>query len=409
MKNQIKLLISVLLIFVVITTLDSCRKNFSLKEFENLTTDSLHFEGSFAAPLIDTKLTLINFLPKKDSSLWAEVDENNLIHLRMYYKNMFCPTMREIYPDVPYSAPTGTPVPPDTFAIQTDTSKLKVYDKMLTGKLYFQNPSITFHIDNEIPIVTFFKMDTLTFLNADDVELSHTSHDEFTIAAPVVSGTSSHTDIVIDTTEVPILSQVFAPIPKYISFYLSSGSHTIQNLPFEVTGDEQMKVDVDIDLPLDARLDTIVMGDTSKFELFNDERIKSVTLKIRFDNGFPVDGFSQIYFADTTATGEVGNIVDSVFTDTDLPNITKEGWHLVPAETDAQGIVTVSHESEILIFLDQNKVQKLTQRHASKIIITGKLNSYLSNTGLFIKILGDYTMGVKIAVKLDFDASTNNI
>ncbi len=409
MKNQIKFFISVVLIFIVIISFDSCRKNFSLNEFDNLTTDSLHFEGSFAAPIVNTELTLINFLPKTDSSLWAEVDANNLIHLRMYFKNLLSPTFSEIYPLLITPAPAGTPVPADTFAIQTDTSKMKVYNKLLSGKLFFQNPSITFHIDNYIPIVTFFKIDTLTFHQSDGTALTHTSANEFSIAAPTVAGTSKHTDIVLDTTEVPLLSQVFSPVPQFISFYLSSGSHTTQTLPFAVTGDEKMNIDVDIDLPLDAKLDTIVMADTMNFTLFNDERIKSATLKIKFDNGFPIDGFTQIYFTDSTATGGVGNIIDSVFTDTNLINISDEGWHLEAAETDAQGIVTVSHESDIFIFLNQDRIKNLIQRHASKMIIRGNLNSYMQDTGLFIKILGDYTMGVQIAVKLDFEASTNNI
>ena len=51
-------------------------------------------------------------------------------------------------------------------------------------------------------------------------------------------------------------------------------------------------------------------------------------------------------------------------------------------------------------------MQNLIQRHASKIIIRGKLNSYNAASGQFIKILGDYSMGIQIAVKLDFDAST---
>ncbi|MCF6184921.1 MAG: hypothetical protein L3J56_09955, partial [Bacteroidales bacterium] len=232
---------------------------------------------------------------------------------------------------------------------------------------------------------------------------------EFSIAALTVAGTSEHSVIVLDTTEVPLLSQVFSPVPQFISFYLSSGSHTPQTLPYAVTGDEKMNIDVDIDLPLDAKLDTIVMADTMNFTLFNDERIKSATLKIKFDNGFPIDGFTQIYFTDSTATGGTGNIIDSVFTDTNLINISEEGWHLESAETDAQGIVTVPHESDIFIFLNQNRIKNLIQRHASKMIIRGNLNSYMQDTGLFIKILGDYTMGVQIAVKLDFEASTNNI
>ncbi len=407
MKNPIKFFISAALLFAIIFTSNSCRKNFSLDEFDKLSTDSLHFEGSFAAPIVNTELTLINFIPATDSSLWAEVDENNLIHLKMYYKDLFCPTMADIYPGV-YPVPAGASVPPNSFAFQTDTSKMKVYDKLLSGKLFFQNPSITFHIFNYIPVVTFFKLDTLTFHQLDGTALSHTSADEFTITAPTTAGSFEQTDIVIDTTEVPILSQVFSPVPKFVSFYLSAGSHTSQTLPFGVDGTEPMNVDAEIDLPLDARLDTIIMTDTVDFSITNDTRIKSATLKVKFKNGFPVDGLTQIYFTDTTATGEIGNIIDSVFTDTNHINISEEGWHLEPAETDAQGIVTVPHESEILSFIDQTRIQNLIQRHATKIVIRGNLNTYNSVSGQFIKILGNYTMGIQMAVKLDFEASTNN-
>jgi len=407
MKNLIKHFIPAILLTISVFSINSCRSDFSLDEIDKLSADSLNFEGSFAAPIVNSELTLLNFLPDNDSTLWAEVDENGLVHLRMYYKDMFNPKMEDIY-NIPYPASAGTPVPADSFAMQTDTSKMKVYDKLLSGKLFFQNPSITFHIDNYIPIVTFFRMDTLTFHQEDGTALTHTSSDEFTISAPVTSGTFEHTDIVIDTSVVPVLAEVFAPVPKYISFYLSTGSHDTQTLPFNVTGTEEMNVDVDIDLPLDARLDTIIMSDTTGFDIFNDERIKSVTLKVKFGNGFPVDAISQIYLTDTTATGEPGIVLDSVFTDTGLNDITDEGWHLEAAETDAQGIVTIPYESTVYTAINQERVQNLIQRHASKLIVMTKLNTYESYTGQFVKILGNYTMDVQIAVKVDFNVDTNN-
>jgi hypothetical protein len=218
-----------------------------------------------------------------------------------------------------------------------------------------------------------------------------------------------HSDILIDTTEMPVLPEVFSPVPKYISFYLSMGNHTLQNLPFDVTGEEQMNVGVDIDLPLDVLLDTLVMGDTTDFKLTDDtyEQIKSLTLRIRINNGFPIDGYSQIYFADTTDTGEIGNLVDSVFTDLNHPFISESGWNLVAADTDASGIVTQPNESDIEIFIDQERLNSLRNLQASKLIITGKLNSLQSDEGFFIKILGNYKMGVKIAVKADFDGTVN--
>ncbi len=405
MKTQQKAFLAAFVLLFIISFSNSCRKDFSLNEIDNLSTDSLHLEGTFAAPLIDSRLKLLDFIPGKDSSLWAEV-RDNIVHLRMYYEDVMKVSFNDIY-HLPLSPiPAGTPVLPDTISVRSDTSKLKVYDNMLSGRLFFQNPSITFHVKNNIPIVTFFKADTLTFHNYDGDSLSNTGLDEFIINAPTAPGTTAYTDIVMDTTEVPVLDEVFSPVPRFISFYLSAGSHTTQNLPFELTGEEQMHVDADIDLPLDARLDTIVLGDTIKTELFNDERVQSVTLKIRLDNGFPLDGYAQIYFANQTTEGTV-ILVDSVFTDLTHANITEDGWHLVPAETNADGIVTTSNESEILVIVDQARVKKLLQSQVNKMIITGKLDSYNSASGQYVKILGTYDMGIKAAVKIDFKGDTN--
>jgi hypothetical protein len=396
-------------VFFSLLIVSSCRKDFSLDEINKLKTDSLHFEGSVAIPLVNTELTLENFIPANDSTLWVEVDENELVHLRMYIDDLIIMQMNQIFTTVPYPAVTGFPIPADTAAMQSDTSRMKVYSKMLSGKLFFKSPTITFKIENAIPVVTFFKMDTLTFHDANSQAISHTGHTDYVIGAPTVQGNSVHTDIVIDTLEMPVLSQVFSPVPKFISFYLSMGNHNIQNLPFDVTGNEQMVVDVDIDLPLHARLDTIVMSDTSDFNLSvgTYEQIKSATLKIKLMNGFPIDAFSQIYFADTTATGEIGEFIDSVFTDLDDPYIYEEGWRMESAETNSSGIVTLPHESTVEVFLDQDRITNLRERNASKIIIMGKLNTWLSQTGFFIKILGSYKMGIKIAVKADFETSTN--
>jgi len=413
MKTYYRNFIHGLIILGILLSISSCRKEFTLDEFDKLKNDELQFEGSFAIPIVNTELTLGNFIPANDSSLWAEIDENNLIHLRMYYEDLILFRMDEIYSDIsPLSYPvnSGATIPAHTHSVPTDTSKMKVYDKMLAGRLYFDNPSITFFIENEIPIVTFFKMDTLTFHNYDTLAISHTDHTEYSIPAPSIENTHADTTIIIDTVAIPELAEVFSPVPRFVSFYMSAGSHNDQTLPFGVTGEEELSVDVDIDLPLDARLDTIVMADTINFDLSTDfyDQIKAITLKIKFDNGFPIDGYSQIYFVDSTDQGGIGNYVDSVFTDISHDDITEDGWHLSPAVTDAQGIVTFSTESDIYIYIDQERFNFLKESHVSKIVITGKLNSYNSHTGLYVKILGDYKMGVQIAAKADFEASSGD-
>ncbi len=416
MKKKLLTFLTILVLFITLFNINSCRTDFGFKEIDNLKLDSFFLEGSFAGPIINSELTLIDFIPDRenDSTFWAEVDDNNLVHLRMEYIDFLIFKMNEIYPPTPplsYPAPAGTPIPALTKTVETDTSKMKAYDRLLSGKLFFEDPKITFTIENEIPVVTYFKMDTLTFFTFDTIPITHTDHTNYPVNAPSSLNEIATTTILIDTVAIPELDTIFSPVPRFISFFLTAGSENIQPLPFEVTGEEEMRVSVDIDLPLDVRLDTVVMGDTIALDWQDEtyEQITSATLKIRITNGFPIDAYAQIYFADTTDAGKPGNILDSLFTDISHPSVSEKGWHLEPATTDAQGKIITSPRSYIKVTLTQEEIASLRQRHASKVIITGKLNSYNSHLGHFVKILGDYKMGIKMGIKADYAGSTTDI
>ena len=78
--NKLKFpIILLILILSTIIIFQSCRSNFEFEEIDNF-DDSVSIEGIFAAPIINTKLRLFDFVPDgEDSSLWVEVDENDLM------------------------------------------------------------------------------------------------------------------------------------------------------------------------------------------------------------------------------------------------------------------------------------------------------------------------------------------
>lgn len=401
-------LLTILLGLSGLIILDSCRKSDDFFPESDRLIDSLSLDGSVAVPLVDTELNMLNFVPEGDSALWMEVAEDDLVHLRMFFDNVLSLKMSDIYSDIPYPAGQGVIIPADSTKLETDTSKMKVYSKMLAGQLYFDDPRVKFIFENEIPVVTFYRLDTITMLNAENEAISHTENEKYTIAAPTEAGTMVRDSVMIDKSRIPNLPEVFSPIPKYISFYTTLGSEEDQALPFETTGEETVTLDVDIDLPLEVRLDELVMGDTLPFmDLDSDEfsEIQALTLKMEFANGFPFDAVSQVFITDTTDTGEVGYFIDSLFTDTSLPHISDEGWIFESAETDASGFVTVSQTSFVSVYIDQARLQNLKDRNASKIIIRSRLNSYNSSTEQDVRILSTYKLGVKIAAKADFEVT----
>ena len=407
-----KLIISAVILSFVISliSLQSCRRNFEFKEFSNI-DDSLHLTGSVAIPLLDTKFTLGQYIPHIDSSLWVESDADDLMHLRMYYKDLITLTMSQIYSgETPASQ--GTVITAQTYDMRSDTSKMKVHDKSLSGHLFFRDPKITFKFNNSIPLLSFFRLDTITFHDVNETQITHTENTDHTIKFPTISGISVKDSILIDKNVVPDLPSVFSPIPKYISFYVTAGSRDDQALPFGVTGEEEIKIDVDIDLPLDARLEDLVLGDTIPLDWGDAtySQAKEVEIRIEFDNGFPVEAISQIYFADSTYNGDPKNYIDSVFTDVSQASIDERGWILEGAGIDGSGIVTIpTPVSRIVTIIDQARVQNLKDKHATKFIVKTQLNSRQSHDPTqYVRLYSYYKFGVKLAVRLDFEGNTND-
>lgn len=408
MKHKILIILAGSLLFFGAIQLNSCRKDFTLKEIDNLKTDSMHLSGAIAVPLVNTELTLGKYLPPNDSSLWAEVDAQDLIHLKMYYKDLHVITMKDIFVSEIFSIPQGTLVSKDSVIVKSDTSKMKVYDRMFSGNLFFRDPKIRFYISNNIPLATFFRLDTLDFYNEDNELLSNNEHVSYDIEAPVNEGETINTTILVDKSVMPILPTAFSPIPKKVSFQFSAGSHTDQIIPFDVDGTEEMHVDAEIDLPLDARLDTILLADTiplpDNWMADNIIQLKEANFRVLFSNGFPIDAYSQIYFADTLVTGEIGNNIDSIFTEHTY------GWHLESAGIDAAGNTTTPNETApINITLDQTRLKNLVDSHASKIVVAAYVNTKNVANGDYVRLRGNDKISVKIGVMAKYEGDTNDV
>lgn len=406
--KKINLKLFMLLFISISIIFSSCKKdigeflNEQFPEPNNMSNDIL-INGQVAAPLVDTKLTLRNFIPSTDSSLWAEVDSNDLVHLRMYFKNVLDLKASDIY-----GLPIVGVVPADSATIKTDTNKLKIYDNVLSGHLFFNDPRFTFIIKNEIPITTFIRFDSIVLYKDGEVFLAARDENKHYIDAPTQPGEIKKTSILVDKNSIPDFEQFFSPIPKFTSFQITAGSDQNQTVPASyggaLTGNEKIKVDVDIDLPLDAHLVDFVMGDTIPFvvdSIKNIEQIKSVTFKMILDNEFPVGGKIQASFVDTNNNGGIDDTIMTLFDG--------DGWDFQTAITDPNGVTTSSVVSEMIVTLTQEQLDRLKKYHASKILISAKFNSYQSQTGQDIKIFGRYQLGVKMGIKVDYSGNTSDI
>jgi len=387
MKHKLIILLIGSLLILSIFNFHSCRKDFEFKEFKNLKKDSLHLNGTVAVPLVNTELTLEKYIPKLDSTLWIETDNDGLLLIKMYLKDITSVKMTDVFPQSIFPLGEGFTIPKDSMNIQqTDATKLKLYDNLLSGKLFFNDPKIRFYITNGIPLATFFRIDTIKFYDENMDLLEHSNPIEYNILSPTIFGEIKETVVTIDKQSLPVLTEVFSTTPKSVEFQLTAGSHLDQTLPFDVTGEEKMNVDVEIELPLDLRLERIEMKDTFPMSWNSDtyNQIKEANLRVIFDNHFPIDVGVQVYFADS-----LGLIVDSLF------------------ETN-QNLLSASSSETTNILINQERVSNLKEKKATQLILLGKLNTEDYENETFVKIKSTSVLGIKIGILAEYEGSSSD-
>jgi hypothetical protein len=150
-------------------------------------------------------------------------------------------------------------------------------------------------------------------------------------------------------------------------------------------------------LPLYGNTDLIIVKDSLIFN-FNDffknppEEIKTLTLRLNFTNGFPVDISTQVYFADENYA-----VMDSVF---DEPQLIEAG-----TDTDGDGIVEPLQNDPIEQELTRTKIDHMAD--SRYLIIYGKLAT--TNNPQNYKFYSFYFLDAYIGIVGDLELnSTGN-
>ncbi len=403
------------LIIATAVTLESCRKiDDFFPEFrgDNIDIEATEIDGAIAMPILNTEFTIGNFIPDLDSTLWVEADANGLLHFRMFYPNVFTYKASEVFPGIPFPVPAGTTIPANLLTVETGRLELKIYNSSLEGHLFFKNPRITFSIRNEIPMVTAFRMDTISFFG--EQQNSETANPTlYSIPAPAEEGGTASYLQVIDTIQVPDLPAVFSPVPHLFSMVLSTGTATNQVIPYALSGNEKVTIDADVDLSMEAYLADLVRVDSVAMDMNGATfgPIASATLRIELLNELPVGGFVRIFFSDSTAstlTAET-NHVDSLFTDLSHPNVTEKGWELTAANvaTFASGVVPTVNKFDIT--LDRARIQYLKDHNVTTMYAITVLNSKNAENQEYVKIAAALKMGLKVGIRADYETTVGEI
>jgi hypothetical protein len=209
------------------------------------------------------------------------------------------------------------------------------------------------------------------------------------ISTPTQVGQSATSSLLLNASNSNI-DNVLTNLPRYLIYKIDALSNppppAVQMQNF-IEDSSRFKVDVDINIPLEGTLKNLIFQDTIMFKFQEVEELQSLTMKVFFKNGFPIETKVQVYFADT-----MGYVLDSLLQDDVI---------LASALVGNNGRVTTATEKNTEIYYPEDKILRL--KKVRKIYVKASTNTVDGGTKN-VKIYSDYRLDLKISgrAKLKF-------
>jgi hypothetical protein len=273
-----------------------------------------------------------------------------------------------------------------------DTVDISIFKNALgTGSFTLVDPSIIFKFSNSYGVPIRASVATLEGYNPGFAPFPITGcPNQLPIFSPNFSQiglslTSQYTLDKNNSNVVPFINN----LPKFMVFAMNSTTNpngaTHANF---VTDSSQLKIDLELDLPLFGTAKNFVLQDTIPFTV--DEQISNdvdwAMIRAYTNNGFPLDINMQVYFVDT-----LYNKLDSLV----IPN----QLILKSAHVNTSGIVTSSTEN---IYDGKITNDRLGHLKKTKYILVKSVAATANNGVANVKIYADYKLDIRLGLQVKF-------
>ena len=277
----------------------------------------------------------------------------------------------------------------------TDIDETKIpidlFDNQTAGSIFMEDPHMYITLRNTYGLPSAITFDEL-YAERDGTKLNITSSllPTLGINYPTFANIGGFdTTIYHFNINNSNIKDVIAMNPKQLIFKgvinTNPAGTPIDNFVLDTS---HITVDVMVEIPLHGRAMSFELQDTMDInggEVDNTSNVKSLTLNVISDNGFPVDVMVQVYMADT-----MNNIIDSVF---------QSDAHLVAAAPiGAAPDYRVTAKEHNLAKIELNDKQIENYNKAQRIIISAKATTIDAGQKI-VKIYSDYSVYIEVSAK----------
>lgn len=214
--------------------------------------------------------------------------------------------------DMDYAYVEGN-IPTYSFSSDPDSIKNDVFEQIQLKGFSLTNPSVTFRFDNSfgVPI----EITSLAWARGSDgVTTVPLGHDGLAggvnLGYPSLSevGAYSTTEITLDRNNSNI-TDIISALPEALTYQFGIITNPNGNAPSGfITDSSSLSVGISARVPLEGRLEELVIDNTVEADLSDVDIVSSGGFKLITDNALPVEAVAQIFFLDSQEA-----IIDSLF------------------------------------------------------------------------------------------------
>ncbi len=294
-------------------------------------------------------------------------------------KSFFDLEFLSIYGDVSYTQ----------LALGEGEIPISIFRNWVDGAIEFANPFVKIDAYNSFGFPVVVNTHEL-YGQKEEETMDLTGYpNPWEILSPGINqeGEIAITSLLLDGESSNIKELVALP-PKEFIYNMDAGLNENGKQAGFVNNSSQVKVDLEVWLPLHASVESYLIEDTLDFT-FGDtfEELEWIEFNFGIVNGFPLDAYFQVFFLD-----KEGAVLARMFEETDEKNI------IPSAEVDGDGLVTSETERNTKVFMDQDKVEDILG--SEKLLISARLRTpEKSEVQIPVKIFSDHIIDLSIGAK----------
>ena len=277
-----------------------------------------------------------------------------------------------------------------------------LFNKIKSGNIQLQDVNFTIEVDNGIGAAAVARITNLTsenkfgdqlaltFKSGNDTmqiaaatELSEGSGSIHTNSSRTLTPDTSNIDKFIENLPNKITYEVDVQLNNNVDESTITTAEIVSNPPNFIYHGDNIKANLNMEIPLSVITDSLVLVDTLDFSLQTEvgNEVESGTFKLLVDNGFPLDANTSMYFLDDN-----GTILDSLWSNQTIYR----------AFVDLNGRVSSKTRTVVEFEISQAKMDII--KSATQINLVASFHTFdLSDSQkAFYKIYSHYDFTIKL-------------